>query len=296
MLDSLEGATPVALTCAPTTLAPGAVATCQGYTHTITAAEANAGGTLDNTVTASGSTNGGSQPVTVTATGGANVRVEADPTTIRVVKTASPRDVKIGDLVRYTVSIQNTGSANLVDGSLIDTPPPGFTYVDGSLAVADGDAAGRLAGTYPIRVDQTRHRRWRTAPRSPTCCASARACARASTPTARSCSDGGATVSNVATAEVQLVADPVLDESLILGTVFDDRDGDGWQDSAALTGMHVQGGFAPNAYVPHSTTVDRGDGSAAGSRRQRADAARHRPRRDRRTPVRRRPGCRAHRS
>src|SRR5690606_19779185 len=41
---------------------------------------------------------------------------------------------------------------------------------------------------------------------------------------------------------------------------FNDRDGDGWQDSATMTGVHVQGGFAPGAYVANSTTVDRGNG------------------------------------
>jgi len=66
--------------------------------------------------------------------------------------------------------------------------------------------------------------------------------------------------SNVATAEVVLGSDPLLDESLIAGTVFNDRDGDGWQDSAALTGVRVQGGFAPDAYVAGSTTIDRGEG------------------------------------
>jgi uncharacterized repeat protein (TIGR01451 family) len=261
VVDSLEGAAPVALQCAPTTLAPGEVATCQGYTHTITAAEANAGGTLDNAVTASGQTNGGSQPVTVTATGGANVRVEADPTTIRVVKTASPRDVKTGDLVRYTLSIQNTGTADLVDGTVVDTPPPGFNYVDGSLAVADGDAAGRLAGTSPIRVDQLDIAGGERA--TITYLLRVGAGVRPGFHTNSALvQDDGRTVSNVATADVQMVADPVLDESLVLGTVFDDRDGDGWQDSAAITGLRVQGGFAADAYVPDSTSVVR-DGNAA---------------------------------
>ena len=57
--------------------------------------------------------------------------------------------------------------------------------------------------------------------------------------------------------------DPLLDDSLIVGTVFNDRDGDGWQDPAGLGEVHVQGGFAPEAYVPNSTTVDRGNGPAA---------------------------------
>ncbi|MDB5896177.1 MAG: hypothetical protein JWQ88_3708, partial [Rhodoferax sp.] len=70
----------------------------------------------------------------------------------------------------------------------------------------------------------------------------------------------GQPISNVATAEVQIVADPTVDESLILGTVFNDLDGDGWQDPASLTDVQVRGGFAPEAYVPGTTRIDRGDG------------------------------------
>jgi hypothetical protein len=72
--------------------------------------------------------------------------------------------------------------------------------------------------------------------------------------------DDGSPLSNIATAEVAMDADPLLEDSLVFGTVFDDRDGDGWQDSAELTGVRVQGGFAPSAYVAGSTTLDRGDG------------------------------------
>ena len=260
VLDSFNGGPQVALMCAPGVLAPGEVATCDPYTHTITAAEANAGGTLDNAVAASGNSGGSADPVTVTATADANVRVEPDPTTIRVVKTASPRDVKTGDLVRYTLVVQNTGTSPLLGGSLVDTPPAGFNYVDGSLAVADDDGAGRLAGTYPIRIDQVDIGPGGRATITYLLRVGAGVRPGIHTNSAYVL-DGGNVVSNVATADVQMVADPALDESLILGTVFDDRDGDGWQDSAAMTGVRVQGGFDPAAYLPGSTTVDRGDGA-----------------------------------
>ena len=75
-------------------------------------------------------------------------------------------------------------------------------------------------------------------------------------------SGGGEPISNIATAQVESAVDPLLDETLVLGTVFDDRDGDGWQDSAALAGVQVQGGFSPGAYVPNSTTLARGNEAA----------------------------------
>lgn len=67
--------------------------------------------------------------------------------------------------------------------------------------------------------------------------------------------------SNIATAQVVLAPDPLTDESLIHGTVFDDRDSDGWQDRADLSELRVQGGFAEGDYIAGSTSVDRGTGA-----------------------------------
>ncbi|MEG3791275.1 OmpA family protein, partial [Lysobacter sp. CCNWLW3] len=259
-LDTYENGTPTTLNCAPTTLAPGAMATCNSYSHTITETEANAGGTLDNVVVATGTHATSTQTATVTATSTAVVTVEPAATVLRVSKQANPRDVKVGDLVRYTVTIENTGRADAADVSVIDTPPAGFSYVDNSLQVADTDGAGRLVGTFPVRVDQV------------DIVAGGRATlvyllrvgagVRPGVHVNSVFAEDNGVRSNVATAQVQMVADPLLDESLIIGTVFDDRDQDGWQDPAGLSGIRIQGGFAPGAYVANSTTVDRGNGPA----------------------------------
>ncbi|WP_031370170.1 DUF7507 domain-containing protein, partial [Lysobacter antibioticus] len=104
--------------------------------------------TVNNTVLGAGTDNPACQGSCATST----------PVTLtqslRVIKQASPRDVKIGDLVRYTVTVENTGTGDTIDATLVDTPPAGFTFVDGSLSVADRDGVGRLVGTYPIQVDQ----------------------------------------------------------------------------------------------------------------------------------------------
>jgi uncharacterized repeat protein (TIGR01451 family) len=260
--DTMDGYAPTTLACTPTTLVPGQPATCATYTHTVTVEDANrAGGTLDNKVVATGTaTTAGSVSFSVTALGNAVVVVEPDPVQIRIVKSATPYDVKVGDLVRYTLAIQNTGTTPLVGGTIVDTPPAGFSYVDGSLAVDDADKAGQLTGIHPITIANIDLPAGQTA--MVTYLLRVGAGVRAGIHTNSALMrDGGETVSNVATASVQLSADPMLDESLIVGTVFDDRDGDGWQDSAALGGVKVQGGFAPGAYVAGSTTVDRGNGA-----------------------------------
>jgi uncharacterized repeat protein (TIGR01451 family) len=228
VMDSLEGRAAVALTCAPTTLAPGQTAACNSYTYTLTDSDiTTVGPTLDNVVTATGTSSGLAQTVSSTST--AVVAVNAAPATVRVVKVASPRDVKVGDLVRYTVTMQNTSQTPVVDGTLVDTPPAGFTYVEGSLTVADADNTGRLVGTYPIRVDQIDIPGEGRA--TITYLLRVGAGVRPGIHTNSAVvEDNGSVVSNVATADVQLTGDPMLEESLIVGSVFNDTNGNGLQD------------------------------------------------------------------
>jgi uncharacterized repeat protein (TIGR01451 family) len=180
---------------------------------------------------------------------------------LRVLKTASVREVKIGDLVRYTVTVENVGVSNLVNGSIVDTPPAGFSYVAGSLTVLDGDNMGTAAGQSPVRFDGIDVAAGETATLVYAMRVGAGVRAGAQVNQAQATTASGSPISNVSAASVTLTADPLVDDSLLLGTVFDDRDGDGWQDSAALSGLRVQGGFAPGAYVAGSTTLDRGDGA-----------------------------------
>ncbi len=252
--DALVG---VAVTGGPlTTLAPGAVDTTTFHAnYVITQSDVNTG-SVTNSATVLGTTPNGTSvtsPPSVIET-----PVVPLPAQLRVTKSAAPHDVRVGDLVRYTVTIENLGVSDAVDATVVDTPPAGFTYVDGTLKVADRDGAGRLAGTYPIRVDQVDVAAGAKAVL--TYMLRVGAGVRAGIHTNSAYAQDGSVKSNIATAEVQLVGDPLVEETIILGTVFDDRDGDGWQDPANLSGIKAQGGIAAEAYVPNSTTVDRGAG------------------------------------
>ncbi len=263
--DTFQGGAPVALSCAPTTLAPGQTATCASYDHTITEAEVHSDeGLLVNTVLAAGDAGLASGTIQVTANAAAQVEVQNEPAQLYLTKVASVRQVNIGDLVRYTLTLENTGEIDLVDGYLIDTPAPGFTYVEGSVQGGDDDNFVTASGASPLRISDIDIVAGNTA--TITYLMRVGAGVRPGVQINRAVAfdpayDGPA--SNVATAEVVLGSDPLLDESLISGTVFNDRDSDAWQDSAALTGVRVQGGFAPGAYIAGSTTVDRGEGPEA---------------------------------
>jgi uncharacterized repeat protein (TIGR01451 family)/fimbrial isopeptide formation D2 family protein len=180
---------------------------------------------------------------------------------LRVVKSSAVREARIGDLVRYRVSVENVGLVDASNVSLADTPPAGFTYVEGSLSVVDGDNAATVSGQSPIRFEGLDV----ASGQSATLIYMMRVGAGVRQGThinqAQALSSTGTPISNIGTAELTVASDPLIDDSLIFGTVFNDRDGDSWQDSAALTGVSVQGGFAPDAYVPGSTLMDRGLGA-----------------------------------
>ncbi|MGB9101942.1 MAG: OmpA family protein [Stenotrophomonas indicatrix] len=225
------------------------------FTYTATVG-ASANGRVANVVVASSDDPTGQPPSCQTCSTEHPVNLPE----IRLSKSAGAREVKVGDLVRYTLTVENVGNSDLVDGRVIDTPPAGFSYVEGSLVAGDADRMATVSGTQPIRIEGVDVRAGETATLVYVMRVGAgvRPGTHVNQAQVRSATDDP--VSNVATAEVVLTADALVDDSLLFGTVFNDRDGDGWQDSAALSGVKVQGGFAPGAYIANSTTVDRGTG------------------------------------
>ena len=175
-------------------------------------------------------------------------------------KQATPQQVRVGDLVRYTLTATNMADMALTDVILIDTPPPGFTLVEDSLQVTDRDGNSRLNGISPIRVEDLSVDAGARISISYFLRVGAGAAARGDYVNTAQLVLNGMPVSNQARATVRRSADPLFEDTRIWGTVFDDRDGDGWQDSASAGEVKVQGGFAAQAYVPNSTTVDRGEG------------------------------------
>ena len=175
-------------------------------------------------------------------------------------KQATPQQVRVGDLVRYTLTATNMSAVALTDVILIDTPPPGFSLVEDSLQVSDRDGNFSLNGISPIRVEGLSVDAGARISISYFLRVGAGAAARGDYVNTAQLVLNGMPVSNQARATVRRSADPLFEDTRIWGSVFDDRDGDGWQDSASAGDMKVQGGFAAQAYMPNSTTVDRGEG------------------------------------
>lgn len=182
-----------------------------------------------------------SVPTRVCDEGTIAVTVAGGQAVLRLTKVSAKRSAQTGDLVRYTVTVENVGEVDANGATLLDTLPPGFTFVQGGFAVQDGDNSARPGGVQPLRIEGI------------DVAAGARATVvyylrvGAGTGTGTHTNritaiDGqGRSIGNVASAEVEVTADPLLDESLVVGSVFDDRNGNGVQDAGerGIPGVRV---------------------------------------------------------
>lgn len=192
---------------------------------------------------------------------------------VRVIKTAQTKQVRVGDFVSYTLQVDNlTENDGEVDGlRIVDTPPQGFSLVPGSVRFQDEDTHGSVDGTGPITLGQIDLAGNGRAYISYLMRVGANARRGEAVNTAdpflvvgkagRTADPEGGKVGNTAKAVVVVIADADADETSIIGKVFIDQDGDGWQDSADAQDVRIRGGIDPAVYVAGSTTVDRGQGA-----------------------------------
>ena len=104
------------------TLAPNAEATFT-YTYKVTQADID-NGEIVNVVKANATAVRGDNPKEVSAT--ATVKAEEQKPSIKVTKTADPtKDVKVGDKIKYTVTVENDGNVTVKGITLEDSLVPG---------------------------------------------------------------------------------------------------------------------------------------------------------------------------
>ncbi|WP_411852375.1 Ig-like domain-containing protein [Stenotrophomonas sp. LGBM10] len=159
------------------------------------------------------------------------VTVAGQQAVLRLTKVAGKRSVQIGDLVRYTVTIDNVGEVDANGATLLDTLPPGFTFVRGGFAVRDADNDARTSGTQPLRIDGIDVAAGERATVVYYLRVGAGTGTGVHTNRITAIDGENRTIGNVASADVDVTTDPLLDESLIVGSVFDDRNGNGIQDA-----------------------------------------------------------------
>ncbi|MCW9705422.1 CshA/CshB family fibrillar adhesin-related protein [Fodinibius salsisoli] len=216
-----------------------------------------AAGSFDNTASANGA-----EEDTDLENNNDAVSATAQAPELRITKQAQNLTARAGGFVPYTVTIDNLSEVPVKGVQLVDTPPPGLSYVEQSLGVTDMDNAGLVEGLRPLRIGQIDVPAGGQATVSYVMRVGATALPGALRNVAYAARNGSP-VSGEDEASVMLEGDPMMDETRVLGTVFRDHDRDGWQDKATATDLHAQGGFTPDAYVPGSTAIDRGTGPEA---------------------------------
>ena len=147
-----------------------------------------------------------------------------------VSKTSTRRSANIGDLIPYTITVRNAEATQRGAVDVIDILPPGLRYVAGS-AMVNGVAAEPQVNDRELRWMR------QTIPANTTVTYNLTAVVgagvttgdRVNTGVARNDTDG-AEISNRGQAVVSIVPSAVFDCSEVIGKVFDDRDGDGYQN------------------------------------------------------------------
>ena len=151
---------------------------------------------------------------------------------LAVTKSASKASAEIGDLVRYTVTVRNTGTAVLPALAMVDQMPLGFKLIDGSATLASG------ATTQPLQPGATTPALQFALPGvAPGAVATIQYLARIGVGGDKG--DGinrvhvsaGAAVSADASARVLVSAGVFGGEACVAGKVFLDCNGNGVQDS-----------------------------------------------------------------
>ncbi|MGF1548752.1 MAG: SdrD B-like domain-containing protein [Thiotrichales bacterium] len=188
---------------------------------------------------------------------------EDDPTPIRpseesiisLFKSVGKNEVTLGDIVPYTLQVRNNLNIVLPQVRVVDTTPPGFGYVGESALLVRPGADGRFDTADDIVAPivpavNGRELVFSGFDLEPRELVELRYLLRVSTGVNTGdyvntaiVQDLGATrISNQARAAVRLSQDPLLEQTTIIGKVFNDRDRDGYQDPADASRITISGG------------------------------------------------------
>lgn len=174
---------------------------------------------------------------------------------LRISKSAQPNRVKFGDFVRYEILVENLTGPTANDFLLIDQPAPGLNYVSGSAEIK-GDDNWQIKSTYPLIFSRLNLEKNKSLVIS--------YWMRVGAGTGRGCVNNSAQVdderkevsSNPSSICVSRLADPDFEDSRILGTVFNDKNGNGVQDEVeeGLPGIRL---VSPNGQVIETDSYGR---------------------------------------
>jgi len=156
--------------------------------------------------------------------------MDSSATLLKITKDANKKEVVIGDIVTYTVTIQNPTAGDVTAVYLEDKIPAGFKYLNGK-AILDGAQIADPTGNRPltfnigtVQAGQTRVLKYQLVVGSGVTFGKYQNTAFAKY-------SNGTIISNTAGETVKVISDPLFDLGTVIGKVFWDWDGDGVQDA-----------------------------------------------------------------
>lgn len=228
------------------TIAPGRT---QVFTSTYTLSQADidnaaglAGG-VSNTATARGYYNDGTPTRAQVETDPSSATLDlpaAAPSDIEITKQAGLRQIRRGEEAPFTIKVINKAGRAVAGFDVVDRLPPGFRFVKGSATVDGAAATPQVNGAKVVFANLT-------LPAHGEMIIRLRMLALGTAGPGRHINRAGVTdlagnrLAPEATAAVEIVAEPVFDCGDIVGKVFDDRNGNGYQDKGepGLPGVRV---------------------------------------------------------
>ncbi|PSV22575.1 hypothetical protein C0W44_04330 [Photobacterium leiognathi subsp. mandapamensis] len=187
---------------------------------------------------------------------------------LKLTKTASKATAQVGDVVEYEVMVENDNKASFFDVSVVDHYPAGFQYVAGSTQIVHSGPDGEfdtkddeLLSQEPVISGQLTFRKVNLKSSEKV---RVRYLMRVSTGVTFGkyvntavAQIRGEDKSNVDKAVVEIEADKLFDTASIIGKVFEDLNGDGFQADATAKGITVKTDLPKGDYVANSTTLMR---------------------------------------
>lgn len=156
--------------------------------------------------------------------------MDPSPNLLRIEKDVNKTEVKIGEVVTYTITIENLQATTVADIYIEDNIPPGFKYVQDRVILDDVPIANPT-GNRPLTFNigdigpqTTKYLKYQLVVGTGVTVGNYENRAHAKFV-------DGTTISNQATEAVRVVIDPLFDSGSIIGKVFFDRNENGVQDA-----------------------------------------------------------------
>ncbi|MGH1403812.1 MAG: SdrD B-like domain-containing protein [Alphaproteobacteria bacterium] len=166
-----------------------------------------------------------------------NNHIPLDPTgagDIVIIKTSPIVSASIGQLVPYTITARNTSTNNYTALDILDTIPAGFKYVKESGSSEGVKLEPTVNGRLVTWENQTLNGGESKTYKLILVVGSGVQPGEYTNRAQVLSNPGGVTISNIATAVVRIIPDPVFDCSDIIGKVFDDANRNGYQDDGEV--------------------------------------------------------------